>query len=441
MRVLVIGAGAREHALAWRLAQSPSVEAVFAAPGNAGTARIGTNWPEIKPTDGPAIATRAKAEKIDLAVIGPEAPLAAGVADALRAAGITTFGPGHEGARLESSKAFAKQFMMRHGIPTAPFRIAHDLKQAQRYLRELNEAVAVKADGLAAGKGVVVCNSTYDARELLDGWYGEHQIPGGGSTVVIEERLVGRELTVMAVTDGRALVMLEPVCDYKHAQDGDKGPNTGGMGAYSPAGARLEDDFMGRVRREIFEPALAGLKSEGVEYRGCLYAGLMLTRRRPMVLEFNVRFGDPETQVVMPRLEADLAELLHAAAAGDLGSAGDVAGGARVYPQFSPRACVGIVLATEAYPIRSLPVRDLPLPDSVLDADVVAFWAGSTLRGELVDAAGGRVITICALGENLADARTRAYQACTAYADLLPANARIRFRHDIAKRAALTRRT
>jgi phosphoribosylamine--glycine ligase len=419
VKVLIVGSGGREHALAWKIAQSPSVDALFAAPGNAGTAALGTNWSDVAATAVPRLVERALAEGIGLAVIGPEAALAAGLADALRAAGIPTFGPNRNGARLESSKAFAKQFMARHGIPTARFRLVHDLKQAARQLAEWTwGSVVVKADGLAAGKGVVVCDSAAEAKTLLAGWYGECKVPGGGSTVVLEERLAGREASVMTITDGRRAFALEPACDYKRAGDGDAGPNTGGMGAYSPAADVLDARASARIEREVLAPALEGLRRDGVDYRGCLYAGIMMTPDGPKVLEFNARFGDPETEVIVPRLETDLAALLLASANGALTDADA--------PRFSTRACVGVVLVTEGYPIKSVPVSGLP------NADGTMFWGSSANSGDTVDAGGGRVLTVTALGDTIADARMAAYASCAAYGKRLGPGKKLVCRADIA---------
>jgi phosphoribosylamine---glycine ligase len=403
VNVLIVGSGAREHALAWKLAQSPHVSALHAAPGNAGTASLGTNWPDVTATDTHAVVARAQAEKIGLAVIGPEAALAAGVADALRSAGIATFGPGRSGARLESSKAFAKQCMVRWGVPTAAFQVAHDLKQAERVLRGWQGGVVVKADGLAAGKGVAVFDDAAQARTVVERWYRERSVPGGGSTIVFEDRLEGPEISLMAVTDGTTVHVLAPACDYKRAGDGDTGPNSGGMGAYSPAPDVLDDAMMKKILKRVIEPVRAGLAADGIDYRGCLYAGLILTRRGPQVLEFNARFGDPETQVVLPRLQSDLFELTYSIATAD---------GKAAAPQFASDACVGVVLTSEGYPATSKPVTGLPPGPS--GRGIAAFWGASRLVGERIDAS-GRVLTITALGDDIASARASAYQAVSDY--------------------------
>lgn len=420
MRVLVVGNGAREDALSWKLAQSPSCEALFVAPGNAGTASRAQNW-EISATDGKSILERVLAEKIDLVVLGPESAIAAGVGDRLRDAGVPVFGPNRSGGRLESSKTFSKRFMQRHGVPTAKAAIVHSLQAATIALEDWSGGgVVVKADGLAAGKGVVVCDTVGEARAVLTDWYGKNKIPGGGSDVLLEERLEGREVSVFALADGRAMVPLAAACDYKRAGDGDTGPNTGGMGAYSPP-HDFPDDLFDRVRETILAPALRGLLAEGEQYIGVLYCGLMWTKDGPSVIEFNARFGDPETQVLMPRISGDFAGLLKSCADGAM----DLS-----LSSLSAQQCVGVVLATSGYPRTSTPLVGLS-PDVALGDGVQAFWGASSLDGGTVRSSGGRVLTVSALGDDLAAARARAYQAVRALADRIGTKD-LTFRTDIA---------
>src|SRR5580704_10918740 len=389
MRILVIGGGAREDALSWKLAQSPSCEAIFAAPGNAGTASRGQNW-NIAVTDGKMLADVATSEGIDLVVLGPEVSIAAGVGDRLRESGLSVFGPNRSGGRLESSKIFAKRFMERHGVPTARAVVVHSLEGANKALDEWKSGgVVVKADGLAAGKGVVVAKDVAEARAVLTEWYTHNRIPGGGADVLLEEMLAGREISVFALCDGRAMVPIAAACDYKRAGDGDTGPNTGGMGAYSPPHGFPENVF-DQVRERILSPMLRGLRAEGEEYIGVLYCGLMWTQDGPSVIEFNVRFGDPETQVMMPRINGDLAALLKSAADGamDLSLA-----------TLSGKACVGVVLATSDYPRSSTPLTNLNA-DIALEAGAQAFWGGCTLLDGKVNTPGGRVLTVTALGDD-----------------------------------------
>ncbi len=420
MNVLVIGSGAREDALSWRLAASASCEAVFAAPGNAGTASRGMNW-EIAATNGKALGARCKAEGIDLAIIGPETAIASGVGDRLREAGIATFGPDRSGGRLESSKIFAKRFMERHNIPTARTVVVHSLAAAQKALDEWTGACVIKADGLASGKGVIVAADAAEARSVLEDWYGGNRVPGGGADVLLEEKLEGRELSVFAIGDGRTLHSFASACDYKRAGDGDTGPNTGGMGAYSPPHG-FPSDLNEQVQARIIAPVQRGLLADGEHYVGTLYCGLMWTERGPYVIEFNARFGDPETQVLMPRIEGDFALFLKSAADGKLDT--DLA-------SVSERACVGIVLASADYPRSSTPLADLPREVALPD-DVHAFWGTSTPHNGSVTSAGGRVLTVSALGDDLDSARARAYDAVRDLTQRFGSATGLTFRRDIA---------
>jgi phosphoribosylamine---glycine ligase len=411
---------AREDALSWRLAESPSCEAVFAAPGNAGTASRGQNWP-LAATDGKALAERCIAEGIDLAILGPETAIAAGVGDRLRDAGVAVLGPNRSAGRLESSKLFAKRFMERHAIPTARAAIVHSLEATNKALEEWEGAVVVKADGLAAGKGVVVTPGVEAARALLVDWYGSGRIPGGGSDIVLEERLEGREVSVFALCDGRAIVPIGAACDYKRAGDGDTGPNTGGMGAYSPP-AGFPDDIYDCVRERILAPLLRGLLAEGEEYIGVLYCGLMWTAEGPYVIEFNARFGDPETQVLLPRISGDFALWLDSVARGAM----DLS-----LVSASPQHCVGIVLATDNYPRTATPLQGLNA-DISLDKGCRAFWGASQRFDDSVNSSGGRVLTVTALGGDLAQARSKAYDAVNQLARRL-GTAALTYRTDIAR--------
>ncbi len=421
MKVLVIGSGAREDALSWRLAASPSCEAVFAAPGNAGTASRGVNW-GIAPTNGKALGARCKAEGIDLAIIGPETAIASGVGDRLREAGIATFGPDRSGGRLESSKIFAKRFMERHNIPTARAAVVHSLGAAQKTLDEWTGACVIKADGLASGKGVVVAADAAEARSVLEDWYGGNRVPGGGADVLLEEKLEGREVSVFAIGDGRTLHTFASACDYKRAGDGDTGPNTGGMGAYSPPHG-FPSDLNAQVQARIIAPAQRGLDADGEHYIGVLYCGLMWTDKGPYVIEFNARFGDPETQVLMPRVDGDFALFLKSAADGKLDTGAASLG---------DRACVGIVLASAEYPRSSAPLADLPREITLPDG-VNAFWGTSTQQNGSVKSAGGRVLTVSALGEDLHAARMRAYDAVRDLTQRFGSATGLTFRRDIAQ--------
>jgi phosphoribosylamine---glycine ligase len=402
VRVAVIGGGGREHALAAALAASPQVEQVFAVPGNPGTSLVAANVAGIDPLDGKALAAWAGTERLDLVVVGPEAPLVAGVADVLAAEGHLVFGPAAAAATIEGSKAFAKQVMAAAGVPTARAEVFTDPAAATKALDDFGPPWVVKADGLAAGKGVTVTADPAVASAAVHAALVDRVHGAAGAEILLEEYLSGPEASVFAVSDGSVVVPLAPARDYKRVGDGDGGPNTGGMGAYSPL-PDLADDQVGQIRTAVLEPVVAELARRGTPYRGLLYAGLVLTADGPKVLEFNCRFGDPETQALLPRLRGDLAGLLAAAAAGDL---------AGTSVRWDPRACVTVVLASGGYPgpYRSgLPVTGL---EAAAATGARLYHAGTALdpAGQVVTA-GGRVLAVSALGDGLPAARALAYEA------------------------------
>jgi len=405
MRVLVVGGGGREHALAWKIAKSPEVEAVLAAPGSDAIAAFATCFPEIAATDSAALVELARAEGIGLVVIGPEDPLAAGLADRLRAAEIPTFGPSAFAAQLESSKSFAKRFMTRHGIPTAAFREFSNLDAAEKYVRELGGACVVKADGLTAGKGVAVCSTPDEASRALREIMRDRRFGDAGSAVVVEEVLRGEEVSYYAITDGEHIATLAPARDHKRALDGDRGENTGGMGAYSPV-SLITEAIERRIVREIVEPTVRGMAAEGHPFRGVLYVGLMVdSEGAPRVVEFNVRFGDPETQPLMVRMEDDLFPILLGSARGKLDPAD--------FPRRWGPAAVCVVLASGGYPRdyeTGVPIEGLAEAEG--DPDVFVFHSGTRRRADGGYAtAGGRVLGVTARGHDVAEAVARAYAA------------------------------
>jgi len=397
VRVMVLGAGAREHALAWRLKQSPALTALYCAPGNPGTAALGENV-ALDVEDPAAVLAAARARGVELVVVGPEAPLVKGVADALRALGIAVFGPSAAAACIEGSKAFAKEVMAAAGIPTAAHRVFRSPQEAEAYARTQGPLV-VKADGLAAGKGVVVARTTAEAEQAVRevGAMGQ-----AASALVLEELLEGEEVSAIALCDGERYQLFPAAQDHKRIFDGDQGPNTGGMGAYAPA-PFLDERGLEEVGRAVIGPALEEMRRRGTPFSGALFAGLMLTPRGPRVLEFNCRFGDPETQALMMQLDEDLLPLLHAAATGEL-------------PQrplrVRPGVSVGVVMAAAGYPQAP---RKGDLIDGIAAAEATGarvFQAGTKeLAGKLVTA-GGRVLTVCAHAETVALAREAAYRAC-----------------------------
>ena len=398
--VLVVGSGAREHALVWALARSPSVNEIWAAPGNPGIATIAQTV-DLPITDVVAIADWAEAHDIRLVVVGPEAPLALGLADLLATRGIPVFGPSRAAAELEWSKAFAKDFMRRHGIPTAPYGVFSEIEAAADFIRTAGAPLVVKADGLAAGKGVLICATQAEAEDAVRSVLVDRAFQAAGDRVVIEQFLEGEELSVIAVVDGERFAVMPPARDYKRLRDGDQGPNTGGMGSYAPV-RDLDLDVMERVRERVLEPAVAGLRAEGRPYRGALYAGLMLTREGPMALEFNCRFGDPETQVILPLLDLDLAELLLACAEGRLTTESIVT---------HPDVAVCVVLAAEGYPERPRAGDPIGGIDVARQSGALVFHAGISERDGRLVTSGGRVLSVVGTAADLTGAVARAYAA------------------------------
>jgi len=400
VKVLVVGSGAREHALVWKCVQSDLVERVYCAPGNGGTGGMARNIP-IGAADVVRLVDFAKRERLGLIVLGPEAAVDAGVGDALRHAGFSVFGPNRGAGRIESSKAFAKNLMRGAGIPTADFEVFTEPPPARDWARRRRGRVAVKADGLARGKGVIVCGSVDESDGAIDAMLVEQRFGRSGATVVVEERLEGPELSVHAITDGTDVIALVPARDYKRAQEGDRGANTGGMGAYSPPKG-VDDALVDEVVERVIRPAVTALKESGEEFRGVIYAGLMLTADGVRALEFNARFGDPEAQVVLPRLQSDFVALALAAAKGGIADHPDL--------RWSPQACVGIVVASGNYPDEAaikLGQRIRGLAE--MPPGALIFHAGTRFEpgtGLVTD--GGRVVTSVALGDTVAQARETA---------------------------------
>ena len=399
MKLLVIGSGGREHALAWKLARSPRISRVYVAPGNAGTARE-DGLANVAVTSIPELIEFAKKEAVLFTVVGPEAPLAEGIVDAFRAAGLKIFGPTQAAARLESSKEFAKSFMQRHGIPTAAYAAFSDAAPAHEYIEKQGAPIVIKADGLAAGKGVVVAMSAAEAHAAVDAMLTEKKMGAAGARVVIEGFLDGEEASFIVLADGRHVLALATSQDHKRLLDGDRGPNTGGMGAYSPAPV-VSPAIHARVMREVIQPVIAGMEKDGTLYSGFLYAGLMIARDgRIGVLEFNCRMGDPETQPITMRLKSDLVPLIEHALAGTLDKA---------EAEWDRRVALSVVLAAHGYPDaprKGDAIQGLPAADE----DCHVFHAGTTLNGKDVVTSGGRVLTVTALGGNVSAAQRRAYE-------------------------------
>jgi phosphoribosylamine--glycine ligase len=426
MKVLVVGKGGREHALVWKLAQSPRAERIYCAPGNAGTAEDGVNVP-IETTEFDRLISFVRKEKIDLTVVGPEEPLARGIVDRFQKAGLRIFGPTREAARLESSKVYAKELMRHADVPTSEFRIFDHPEHARRYIETRDYPLVVKADGLAGGKGVIVCSTNEEAMAAIDRIMVREEFGReAGRQVIVEKRLDGEELSILALVSGRTIVPLQPTQDHKAAFDDDKGPNTGGMGAYCPAPLGTPE-LLDSIDRDVLVPTVHAMKRRRQPFRGVLYAGMMTTTQGPRVLEFNCRFGDPEIQPLLMRLRSDLLDLIEAVVDERLDAFED-----RLEWDSRPSVCV--VMASGGYPgnyEKGLPIRGLTQAAEL--SDVKVFHAGTRREGDLILTDSGRVLGVTALGETLADAKRRAYEAvaCIQFRDAF-------FRRDIGDKALRT---
>jgi phosphoribosylamine--glycine ligase (EC 6.3.4.13) len=399
LKILVIGGGGREHTLVWKIAQSSKVDKVFVAPGNAGTALIGENL-NIRPTDIEALGKAAQDKGVDLVVVGPEAPLALGIVDYFDNLGIPTFGPTKAAAQIETSKVFARNLMEKYGIPCPKGVVFSSYPEARRYLKQQQSPIVVKADGLAAGKGVIIANSMSEANKALSDIMEAKTFGSAGNKVIIDECLSGREVSLIAFTDGKTVSPMIPACDYKKIWDNDQGPNTGGMGSYSPPGFS-STELIEKTTNTVLLPTVRAMANEGMPYNGVLYAGLMLVDEEPLVLEFNARFGDPETQVILPLLETDLVDILLAVVQGNLD---------QLKIEWSPQTCVGVVMASAGYPgsyKTGFPITGL----NDVDKDLLIFHAGTKLGDDgIIYTNGGRVLTVVGTGKDMAEAQAKVYR-------------------------------
>ncbi|UCD55320.1 MAG: phosphoribosylamine--glycine ligase [Candidatus Omnitrophota bacterium] len=401
MKVLVIGQGGREHALLWKIKQSPKVKKLYSAPGNGGTAEIAENVP-IKADDVNSLRNFCEKEKIDLTVVGPEMSLTSGIVDLFKEKGLRIFGPGKAAAQLEASKIFTKELARNENIPTAWFEIFDDAKKAKDFIKSKSAPIVVKADGLASGKGVIVAKTENEAFQAVDKILVEKAFGSSGDKIIVEECLEGQEASIIVVSDGENIVPLASSQDHKRVFDGDKGPNTGGMGAYSPAPAVTGEVFNNTISR-IIKPAINGMKKRGIPYKGVLYAGIMITNENPKLLEFNVRFGDPETQAILPRLNSDLLELIELSMEGSLGN---------YNLKWKKEACVCVVMASGGYPGKYEKGKEISGIEKALELeDTLIFHAGTRLANGLLTN-GGRVLNVVALGENIKNAIDKVYKAC-----------------------------
>jgi len=420
MKVLVVGSGGREHALVWKIAQSPKADKIYCAPGNAGTAGLAENV-QISAEDIQALLCFAKDEKIDLTVVGPEAPLVRGIVNDFEKEGLRIFGPTREAAQIEGSKVFAKEIMTKYDIPTAQAAIFDSFKKAADYIREIGAPLVVKAEGLAAGKGVIICQTVKEAAAAVELIMEKKEFGEAGKRVVIEEYLEGEEASILAFTDGKSMVPLASAQDHKRIFDGDQGPNTGGMGAYSPAPV-VTDRLMEEIDVNVLKPFVDGMRQEGTPYKGVIYAGIMVTKKGPKVLEFNCRFGDPETQPILIRMKSDIIPILEAVIDEKLDDR---------FIEWDERAAVCVVLAAGGYPgnyEKGFVINGLDKIDQL--EDVVVFYAGTNLKNGAIVTSGGRVLGVTALGDNVKFAIEKTYRAV----DLIHFKG-MHYRRDIGKRA------
>ena len=399
MKVLVIGGGGREHAICWKLSKSPKVDELYCAPGNAGIAEV-AKCVDIGVMDFEKMADFAKKEAFDLVVVGPDDPLAGGIVDVLEEKGLRVFGPRKNAAILEGSKAFSKDLMKKYGIPTAAYETFDTPEAALNYLETAPVPIVLKADGLALGKGVLICNTREEAKEGVKTLMLDKQFGHAGDRIVVEQFMTGREVSVLSFVDGKTIKIMTSAQDHKRAKDGDQGLNTGGMGTYAPAPV-ITEDLMKQVQTKILEPTIKAMKQEGYEYKGCLYAGLMITAEGPKVVEFNARFGDPETQVVLPLLESDLAEIMLACANGTLANC-DI--------KWSKKAAVCVVMSAGGYPAKYEKGNEILGLDKAEKENVLVFHAGTAKKDGKIVTNGGRVLGVVALGDDIKTAVDKVYE-------------------------------
>ncbi|OGX08955.1 MAG: phosphoribosylamine--glycine ligase [Omnitrophica WOR_2 bacterium GWA2_47_8] len=427
MKILLVGSGGREHVLAWKMKQSAKVKELYCAPGNGGISDV-AECVDIQATDIPALLKFAKEKKIDLTVVGPEAPLTAGIVDEFEKHSLKIFGPSRAAAQLEGSKAFAKDFMHRFNIPTAVYKTFDDIKKAKEFLHNVPFPIVIKADGLAGGKGVFICQKFEEGIEALEQIMQQKVFKDSGNKVVIEECLIGEEASILVVSDGKDYVILESSQDHKRIFDDDQGPNTGGMGAYSPT-PFITKDILGKIDARIVEPTIRGMHKEGHPFKGVLYVGLMITIDGPVVLEYNVRFGDPEAQAVLPRLKSDLVEILLASCERRLNT---------IRLIWDKRSCVSVVMCAGGYPGQFETGKEITGLEASNDKDIFVFHAGTKRQNSKFLTNGGRVLSVASLGDGIADAIEKVYKAVDKIKFY-----RCFFRRDIAAKAIrkATRRT